>query len=159
MDFAITITDKEMRRALGDIQNYGSATAKEIQGVITRSTYRVGARARQNAPSKFGRLRQSVREKVGKLMGEISVNVDYAGAVEFGTKPHIIKPKRKKALAFKPGAGFKFWDESGRVVVKSVKHPGTDPQPYLRPALEAEVGHMTQALKKVIEDAAKGGAR
>ena len=144
-----------MRRVLGDLANYNSTTAKEIQGVITRSTYKVGGRARQNAPVKFGRLRQSIREKVGKLRGEISVNVDYAGAVEFGTDAHIIRPNKKKALAFKPGGGFKFWDESGRVVLKSVKHPGTDPQPYLGPAMEGEVGPLTRMLKKVLEDATK----
>lgn len=144
-----------MRKALGDLSNFDSQARKDIQGVITRSTYRVGGRARQNAPSKFGRLRQSIREKVGKLQGEISVNVDYAGAVEFGSKPHIIRPKKKKALAFKPGGGFRFWDESGRVVLKSVKHPGTDPQPFLGPAMEGEVRPMTQAIKKAIEDAAK----
>jgi len=40
------------------------------------------------------------------------------------------------------------------VVVKKVKHPGTEAQPYLRPAVEAEAVRMTQALKKIIEDAA-----
>ena len=155
MEFAITITDKEMRRALKDMETYGSTVSKEVHGAIVRSTYRVGGRARQNAPVNFGRLRQSIREKTSKLQGEISVNVDYAGAVEFGTKAHIIRPNRKKALAFKPGGGFRFWDESGRVVVRSVKHPGTRAQPYLGPALEAEVRPLTKKIKDIIEDATK----
>ena len=159
MEFAITISDKEMRKVQKDLSDYSSTVSKEIQGAIVRATYRVGGRARRNAPSKFGKLRQSIREKIGKLKGEISVNVDYAGAVERGTKPHIIKPKKKKALAFKPGGGFRFWDESGRVVLKSVKHPGTSPQPFLGPAMEAEVRPLTKKIKDIIEDATKRDSR
>lgn len=155
MDFSITIPDDEMRRIKNDLTDYDSRVAKEIHGAIVRATYRVGGRARQMAPSKFGRLRQSIREVTGKLKGEISVNVDYAGAVEFGTKAHIIRPNKKKALAFKPGGGFKFWDESGRVVLKFVKHPGTSPQPFLGPAMQAEVKPLTKRIQDIIADATK----
>lgn len=155
MDFAITISDKELRRIQKDLTDYESTVSKDIQGAIVRSTYRVGARTRQNAPVNFGRLRQSIREKIRKFTGEVTVNVDYAGAVEFGTKAHVIRPNKKKALAFKPGGGFRFWDESGRVVFRSVKHPGTKAQPYLRPALEAEVNPFTKTIKDIIEDATK----
>ena len=47
--------------------------------------------------------------------------------VNDGTKPHIIRPKNAKALAFKIG---------GRVVfAKVVHHPGTKAQPFLDRAL------------------------
>jgi len=128
----------------------------DIKRLILRTTYRVAAMARKNAPSSFGKLRQSITPKAKNMTGEVAVNVDYAGAVEFGSKPHEIRPKRKRALAFKPGAGFRFWDESGRVVVKVVKHPGTEAQPFLRPAVEQEARNVGPAIKKIIDNAVNG---
>ena len=50
----------------------------------------------------------------------------YAAWVEFGTEPHVIFPRTKKAL-FWPGADHP---------VRMVNHPGTRPRPYLIPAME-----------------------
>lgn len=152
----IEIPEGEMRQTIRDLEKFNTDAIKEIQRVVVRSTYRVGARARKKAPVNFGKLRSSIREKVSKMTGEISVNVDYAGAVEFGTKAHIIRPRKKKALAFTPGGGFRFWDESGRIIRKSVKHPGTQAQPYLRPAVQEEEKTFQLAVKKAIENATKG---
>ncbi len=35
-----------------------------------------------------------------KNEGAVGTNVEYAGDIEFGFAPHIIKPKNGKALAF-----------------------------------------------------------
>lgn len=149
--FTIKIPARELNAAMDKLHKYGD-NDDVIRRAITRATFRVEAKAKQLAPVKFGRLRSAIVAKVKGLTGTISVNVDYAGAVEFGTKPHIIKPKTKKALAFKPGGGFRFWDESGRVVLKSVKHPGTKAQPYLVPAMKSQVKPLTNAIKKILED-------
>lgn len=154
MEIKIEIPPREMQRAMQDLSHYESVVSKEIQAAVVRSTYRAGGRARKLAPSSNGKLIQSIVEKTGILKGEIAVNAQHAGSVEFGSKPHIIKPKTKKALAFKPGAGFRSWDESGRIVVKSVKHPGTKAQPYLRPAMEAEAPLFANTIKSIIEKAA-----
>jgi HK97 gp10 family phage protein len=154
-DIKITIPPAEWARALREISNFEAVASKDIQRAITRSTYRVGGAARRNAPSSHGKLRQSIVESIKGMTGIISVNAQHAGAVEFGTRPHLIKPRRKKALAFKPGAGFRFWDESGRVVVKMVRHPGTAAQPYLRPAMQEEAPRLTKLIKNIIEDATK----
>ena len=154
-DITIHIPQSEIRKALGNLSGFTQEVNMELEGLVRRSTFRVAGSAKRNAPSNFGKLRQAIVPKVKGLTGEVAVNVDYAGAVEFGTKPHVIRPRWKKALAFKPGAGFRFWDESGRVVVKRVKHPGTKAQPYLRPAVEQEAVRMRKALKRIIENAAK----
>lgn len=97
-----------------------------------------------------------VHRKTGNLQrnivpGELSddhatveARTDYAAAVEFGSKPHVIVPKRKKALAW--GGERRL---SGRLrtgseathFAKRVNHPGTKPYPYLVPGAE-------RALKK-----------
>lgn len=49
--------------------------------------------------------------------------------MEVGTRPHVIRPK-------KPG-GWLRWVSGGKVhFARVVHHPGTSPQPHLRPALE-----------------------
>ena len=151
-EIKIHIPPQEMAKIKRQIGQYTEDTLKDIQGAIRRSTYRVHARAVRNAPSSFGRLRQSIQPKVKEGEGEVSVNVDYAGAVEFGSRPHDIRPKRKKALAFKPGAGFRFWNEKGRIVVKRVRHPGTEAQPFLTPALEKEAPNFVATVKQIIEN-------
>lgn len=58
----------------------------------------------------------------------VGTNTEYAPHVEFGTSRHPITPDEKDALAF-PG------DDGETVIVAEVDHPGTDPQPFFRPAV------------------------
>lgn len=54
----------------------------------------------------------------------------YAHFVEFGTRPHIIKPRFARRLAFVVAS---------RVVsVPQVKHPGAKPRPFMGPAFDAK---------------------
>jgi len=58
----------------------------------------------------------------------ISNPMPYGETVEKGSKPHVIRPRNKKALAFMPFANFSLAEagaHGGGVVVKSVRHPGT----------------------------------
>lgn len=95
----------------------------------------VEARAKVLAPVDTGRLRASIRT-TRKLTArgptyQVSTNVEYAPYVENGTRPHIIRPRRAKALAFRVG---------GRLVfAQVVHHPGTKAQPFLSRAVR-EVG-------------------
>ncbi|WP_298036082.1 HK97 gp10 family phage protein [uncultured Campylobacter sp.] len=59
-----------------------------------------------------------------------SALVSYAKFVYFGTRPHVIKPKKMKALANK---------KSGQIFGKSVNHPGTKANPYLEKAFSEYV--------------------
>ncbi|MGW1174555.1 HK97 gp10 family phage protein [Kitasatospora sp. NPDC002543] len=76
-----------------------------------------------------GRLRSSIVAvpSGGRLRFSVTIgtNVTYATDVEYGTAPHVIVPKDKKAL-FWPGA---------RHPVARVNHPGTRAQPFMRPAI------------------------
>lgn len=82
--------------------------------------------AKAAVPKKTGRLANSlIAEVQGKTLRVGSTDVNYATDVEMGTMPHLIFPNSKKAL-FWPGADHP---------VAYVNHPGTRPQPYLRPAL------------------------
>ena len=82
--------------------------------------------ARQFVPKRTGRLAESLRAEVQRKVLRVgSLDVNYAADVEMGTAPHVILPRNKKALHW-PGADHP---------VARVNHPGTQPSPYLRPAL------------------------
>lgn len=79
-----------------------------------------------------GRLRDSIQLVVQGKKISIKTNVKYAPVMQFGatTKPHIIKPRYKKALAF--GGG----------VYRSVMHPGSKipARPFLGLSKDDEQG-------------------
>jgi len=94
-----------------------------------------------------GLLKSSIHgEVVSAFEGVVGTNTEYAPYVEFGTRPHEIRPKGKKALSYGVYQIRTKWlrsartlknsktEQTGKVVVRSVKHPGTRPQPFLEPA-------------------------
>lgn len=89
--------------------------------------------ARRYCPERTGALQASIEHHLedGDLIVSATGGDDgrtYAAYVELGTRPHVILPRDRKAL---------FWDGAAHPVGK-VDHPGTRPQPFLRPALFQE---------------------
>ncbi len=68
----------------------------------------------------------------GYIHYDLTAGTIYAAAVEFGTSPRVIKAVKKQALRFKMGGK--------TVIVKQVMHPGTEAQPFFRPALDQVKG-------------------
>ena len=98
-------------------------------------------------PRKTGHLQRSIRP--GRLTDDYAVveaRTPYAAPVEFGTKPHIIRPKNKRALAWPASSAGRRLSgrrrtNSGRLVFASiVHHPGSKAKPYLIPGAKAAVG-------------------
>lgn len=149
---------KELEAALGNLPGaVGKTTAR---AALRKAAAPMLAKAKELAPVKSGKLKGSI--KIGtKLNGrqkkmrraltaderaavELFIGPSYlkgAGGrhghlVEFGTAPHQNKGKFKGTL-----------------------HPGTAPQPFMRPAWEAEKGPTLERIKpllyKAIERAAK----
>jgi HK97 gp10 family phage protein len=85
--------------------------------------------AKSLTPVNTGRLRSSIVQvpSGGRFTFTVTIgtNVEYAADVEYGTAPHVIYPKDKKAL---------FWPGAAHPVAK-VNHPGTRAQPFMRPAV------------------------
>lgn len=90
--------------------------------------------AKRYCPKRTGDLAESVEHHVedGNLIVSAtgSDEQSYAYYVEMGTRPHVIRPNGKQAL---------FWAGAAHPV-KKVNHPGTKPEPFLRPALFQERG-------------------
>jgi len=76
--------------------------------------------------TKTGVLRRSIGVKpITWNSFKVYSNAEYAPYLEFGTRPHIIKPVRRKAL--------KFLYKGKIVFAKKVHHPGTKPSPFFFP--------------------------
>jgi hypothetical protein len=82
------------------------------------------------APVDTGFLRNSIRYEVDGNKLNILMP-DYAFHVEFGTRPHIIRPKT---------AGSLHWKSEGKDVFRMmVHHPGTEPNPFIRRTINTKL--------------------
>lgn len=82
------------------------------------------------APVDSGNLRNSIRYEVDGN-GLNIIGPEYMYYVEFGTRPHEIRPKSKSSLKWDGG--------SGAVFAKVVKHPGTEPNPFIRRTINTKL--------------------
>ena len=98
-----------------------------------------------------GRLRRSIRRTKAIITGSavessIGSNVEYAGIHEYGgqTRPHIIRARNGKALAFAVGGKMLFR--------RSVKHPGSKikARGYIRKSLEERSAGYGEALGRAV---------
>jgi len=118
--------------------------------------------AKRLAPYRTGNLRRSLHvgghsasPEGGDIGGNVNgpgfaeilagTNLEYAPDVECGTSAHEIRPVNKKALYW-PGANHP---------VAVVHHPGTAPQPYLRPAFDGSAPIIAAEMGRVLEAAIK----
>jgi len=95
-------------------------------------------------PVDTGRLRNSIKVQVYDK-GIVITMVDYGKFVEFGSPPHIITPKNKKALKFEVGKKERLsGNKKGKTIVfaKKVKHPGTRPNPFIRNTIQTKLQNM-----------------
>ena len=109
------------------LDDYADDLAKELEVSMTDTVVTIEKYAKHRCPVDTGKLRSSIAGEVkGFEEGSVGTNTEYAMAVEYGSRPHDIKPDEKKALAFEKGGE--------NIVVKRVKHPGNKAQPFLEPA-------------------------
>jgi len=121
------------------------------QQVLIQASNQILAEMEALVPVKTGKLRRSLSIKVESskvIIGPNETQAPYAGYVEFGTRPHEILPKKGKYLVFTVGGK--------KVFATKVNHPGTQPQPYVKPAFEKWVDSLgtmaAEANVKVITD-------
>ena len=98
------VLDVFVKRSLSGI-NIRSLTQTKLVGLLDKAVRTAAFAAQQsaqrNAPVRRGRLKSSVNvRKRAPMFYTIGTNVVYARWVEEGTRPHTIRVKTKKALAF-----------------------------------------------------------
>lgn len=100
---------------------------RNINNAIIKALLKVGERIRERAIDKAPYITGALKKSITLSLKKDSVIVwaggggaPYAVYVHEGTKPHIIRPVKKKALASK-----------NKIFGKKVNHPGTKPNPFL----------------------------
>lgn len=123
---------------------------REINRALEMTTTSIARAAVRNAPvnkqSGGGNLRQSIRSQVTGLRGIIDVRAKYALPVHEGTRPHIIRARNARVLANR---------RTGQFFGKTVRHPGTRAQPFLRKAVEDEKANTERAFNNALATVAK----
>lgn len=107
-----------------DIPNYSLMLLDANEKTVQEAGSKIEQYAKESAPVDSGYYRNNIMFD-GK--NEVVAHADYSAHLEYGTKPHVIKPQSAKYLHFKGKDG-------KEVFAKVVNHPGTRPQPIMRNA-------------------------
>ena len=133
------------------LRQSGQQSGLTTQQVLVQSANHILAEMEARVPVRSGNLRSSLGVQVQSnkvIIGPNEKQAPYAGYVEFGTRPHEIRPKKE--------GGVLVFNVGGRkVVTRKVNHPGTKPHPYVAPAFQAWVDSLgtmaAEANVKVIK--------
>lgn len=139
----IRLTIPNLEDAIKKIGKFRLEKIAEVVNELDRTALMVESGAKRNLTNNgsvdTGRLRSSVvRQEYGRFNRTVGTNVEYAAGLEFGTAPHVIRPKNGKAL--KTPYGY----------FKKVNHPGNRAKPFLFPAAEAERQNFINNLKRIL---------
>ena len=130
-----------LKDLVSDFKRAGGDATRLVQAAVLNSTSRTQHNIRTQAPHRTGALQQRVLMSVTATTGIVHADEKYAEYVEYGTKPHIITPKNKKALywkgAFSP--------------VKLVHHPGTKANPFFRRGVDQSKAYIKEQFDKVMD--------
>ncbi|MHC1624033.1 MAG: HK97-gp10 family putative phage morphogenesis protein [Candidatus Methanospirareceae archaeon] len=141
MSYEVRITgDQKVVALLDKLRNLHIVLLEDLQDRIYEA-------ARKNVPVRTGLLRSSI-EKGG--FGNVlyvsmgNARAYYAPFVEYGTRPHVIYPRRAQALRF---------EVRGQVIfAKYVRHPGSKPRHVMRRSTEEVLKEFRRILRrKVLE--------
>jgi hypothetical protein len=121
-------------KGLSDLQRFLDALPPKIEKNVLRGSLRAGISqailpaARANIRSVSGKTSKSLKVRTdargGQVTASLYTKLYTARFLEYGTKPHIIRPKNGKALAI------------GGLFVAAVEHPGARATGFMRRALD-----------------------
>ena len=124
-------------KGLSELHAFLQQLPEKMEKNVLRGALRAGARVvasevQQRAPVRTGLLRGGVKVSTGGRGGTVVAKIKVTGKhafvapwLEYGVGAHQIAAKKGGWMAF---AG---------VSAKSVQHPGIQPRPFMRPALDS----------------------
>jgi HK97 gp10 family phage protein len=128
-------------------------TIKELSKAVQKTVGTIQNQAIREAPygkfPHFGtqdarRLRQRITSKMTtKLTGVIESEAPYSAAVHEGSRPHIIVPINKRVL---------YSRNINQFFGRRVRHPGTQPNPFLERAIQKSVKKMEEFFGTALQN-------
>lgn len=146
MTIKITVTGLDnVERELTSTQELPDQTIRDLaQYIFDRAEKGAGRHA------KTGRLERSLYNRKipgGREVGHAAQVAPYARFVHWGTRPHVIKPKKRKALR---------WPVDGKFIfAMRVNHPGYKGDPWLLNAVDEASRNFDQIVAGSLKKAAK----
>lgn len=124
----------------------------EVQTKVLKGLAQVAfdtAQTQVDTHTQTGALARSLRLRSdgegGWVIGHDQQHASYAPFVHWGSRPHVIRPREKKALRWPTGQGGK----TGFAFAKWVRHPGYAGDPYLVKAADEAVRQFDAIVKRV----------
>jgi HK97 gp10 family phage protein len=127
-----------------DLEEASRLSGQSVHQIMLGFASEIQADMQQRAHVVTGKMRANITikdEPSGITVGVDDAVVPYAKYEAYGTKPHIIRAKNKKALMFKVGGK--------TVIVKSVHHPGQPAHDFVTPAIEDFIHKLGPAASDV----------
>lgn len=122
-------------------KSFDDKILKAINKGVEAGTIEVERRAKANCPVVTGDLRSSITREVIGTTGKVYTDKIYAGAVEFGVKPHN-KIKVKNAKVLTDGKNF---------FGKKVHYPGFKGRFFMRRALYENWAKIQNLINRVFK--------
>jgi HK97 gp10 family phage protein len=119
-----------------------ASNGKQVLGKAAFATAKHGGLS-DAAAVKALRTAQRDGPAIVVLVGPAKAKSSVASQIEFGVRPHKIRPRRGEVL--------EIWQGGAVVgVAHEVDHPGAAPKPFLRPAFEETQGEVAETLKTAL---------
>ena len=157
---------------LGDVQRKLDLIAAGVRRAARREVRRgalaIQGSARRNlhtaGTTDTGRLANSIatEEEAGGLDARVGTNLEYAEAIEFGLPPGTRPDVASLRGWVRRKLGIKDPVEARRVaflIARKIERHGTDAQPYLHPAAEAERALFRERFNRAVAQAIREAAR
>jgi len=147
--------DKDIKNALKHID--ANLHTEIIRDATIDAFENVKKRAEKHYDT--GNMENNISFKVHSYFGEVYIEdngmlvdfkgkkINYATFVLYGTRPHLITPKDKKALRFSSVKDFVF--------AKVVKHPGYKGDNFLYDGVQDTFKKLNKIINKVVENELK----
>ncbi len=127
-----------------------SVLLQAIDNALHRGALEVAREARRRAPKSFSTLTQSIHSaRSGALDYVVRPGVNYAAAVEYGTRPGYFPPPLallpwvRQKLAASPADALRL----AHALARSIHRRGTRAQPFLAPAAEAKSSRVIELVR------------
>ena len=150
------------------LERYQALSKSQAIAATNRTAYSVQRYAKKKVRVRSGKLANSIVVWPANSQDAVAVVVPtaaHAPYVEWPTRPHIIRARRKKVLAAR--LGFKSVKIDGKskrkmsyqVFGTEVRHPGTKGRPFMGPAASLGRKTFTEEMEKALAQAGQAIAK
>ena len=149
MSPVITVTNRNAGKAHKKVVAAYTKTLRgkmdDVLDAVADATETQTNEATSRVQVKTGNTRASIGDRFEDegLTGITYVTSIVGVYLEFGTRAHIIRAKKAKALHFFTGGK--------EVFAKYVNHPGTKPYPFLRPAFKVASTQLMRDIDRIMK--------